>query len=87
MAYPCGDCGKNCVKSVVACDSCDKWFHIRCQKLTKANLATLTDANSCEFHCFSCSYKNGEFDYKKSLDRLGKYATFLHTFLQFWIQI
>ena len=57
MAYPCGDCGKNCVDFVVARDSYDKWFHIRCQNLTKANLTTLTDATSCDFHC--CNWKMG----------------------------
>ena len=27
MAYPCGDCGKNCTCLCVACDQYDTWFH------------------------------------------------------------
>ena len=59
----------------VACESCEKWFHIRCQNLTKLNLAVLSDAISCEYHCLGCTYKKGKFDFDQSLKRLSKYAT------------
>ena len=69
MAYPCDDCGKNCVRARIACQRCDQWFHIRCQKNSKSQLVSLT-ATCFDFFCFGCTYENGVFDYKRSLDRL-----------------
>ena len=73
MAYPCGDCGKNCVKSCIACDRCDRWFHIACQKLSKAQFKSLS-STSCDYLCTFCTYKNGVYDYDLALSRLEKYS-------------
>ena len=35
MAYPCGDCGGNCITDVICCDNCENWFHYKCQNLLK----------------------------------------------------
>ena len=74
MAFPCGDCGKNCLKSVVACESFDQWFHIRCQKISKAQFGIISNSPSCDYFCSGCTNKDNNFDYDLALDRLGKYG-------------
>ena len=74
MAYPCGVCGKNCLKNVVACEKCDRWFHARCEKLTKAHIKCLSSTD-CDFLCTKCTEdSNGDFDFGLSLKRLEKYS-------------
>ena len=74
MAYPCGVCGKNCLKNVVACEKCDRWFHARCEKLTKAHIKCLSSTD-CDFLCTKCTEdSNSDFDFGLSLKRLEKYS-------------
>ena len=74
MAYPCGVRGKNCLKNVVACEKCDRWFHTRCEKLTKAHIKCLSSTD-CDFFCTKCAEdSNGDFDFGFSLKRLEKYS-------------
>ena len=75
MAYPCGDCGKNCTCLCVACDQCETWFHNTCQKLTKDQFCILRTSPNCDYICLKCCRTNdGYFDFDNSIKRLEKYA-------------
>ena len=42
MSYPCGKWGGECIFDVVLCDSCDVWFHYRCENLLKKQFTEIT---------------------------------------------
>jgi hypothetical protein len=70
----CGVCAKKVVRSGVACDTCDQWFHVRCENLKKDDMDFLMKS-PCEYHCSVCTYKDGMYDYKLALIRLEMYAS------------
>ena len=78
MAYPCGDCGGNCITDVICCDNCENWFHYKCQNLLKKKLSLKFEAGKtpfCDFVCTKCTKTvDGDFDFEKSLKRLEKYS-------------
>ena len=75
MAYPCGNCGKNCTRMCVFCEKCESWFHNNCQSITKNQFLTLKQSKNCDYICVGCCETvNNEFDYELSLKRLESYA-------------
>ena len=77
MAYPCGDCGRNCITDVICCDSCENWFHYKCQNLLKTNVTEIRSRKNsfCDYVCTKCAKTvDGNFDFEKSLKRLEKYS-------------
>ena len=72
--YPCGDCNKRCTTFVIACDTCNRWFHIKCQRLSKEQFQTLGKYPDISYHCIQCTSNNGVYDFAASLRRLGQYA-------------
>ena len=81
MAFPCGDCGGNCITDVICCDNCENWFHYKCQNLLKKHITGIRSKKNsfCDYICTSCT-KNAacNFDFKKSIKRLENYSTFGH---------
>ena len=81
MAFPCGDCGGNCITDVICCDNCENWFHYKCQNLLKKHITEIRSKKNsfCDYICTSCT-KNaaGNFDFEKSIKRLENYSTFGH---------
>ena len=73
MAYPCGDCGKNCTFLCVACDQCETWFQNTCQKLTKDQFSILRKSLNCDYVCLKCcKTNNGYFDFDNSIKKIRK---------------
>ena len=85
MAYPCGDCGGNCITDVSCCDNCENWFHYKCQNLLKKNVTEIRSRKNsfCDYVCTKCTKTvDGNFDFEKSLKRLEN----IH-FLDIWKQV
>ena len=59
--FPCGDCGKACTwnqrRPVIACDSCDIWFHKDCIGLTSQVFDTLAFSDA-SWICCNCGLPN-----------------------------
>lgn len=73
MGFPCGNCNKDCKLNCIACDQCNLWFHIKCQHLSKQQLNFLTNS-SCSFFCLDCNKTDGNYNFNKSMTRLGSYS-------------
>ena len=68
--WPCGICSKQCKTYCICCGTCNRWFHIECEEITRLQLTVLSD-NSIEYICSSCCKdENGSFDVEASLNRL-----------------
>lgn len=77
MSYPCGDCGGNCAAGCVFCESCENWFHYKCQNLLKRQFSEISSSKNafCDYICTKCTKTpEGLFDFGKSLKRLEKYS-------------
>ena len=74
LSYPCGNCEKNCIDLCVACGTCGKWFHGKCQAITDKDLTKLAKSNA-EYHCRHCTEDEKGHIFKNSLDRLGRAST------------
>ena len=77
MAYPCGDCGGNCITDVICCDDCENWFHYKCQNLLKKNVTEIRNRKNslCDYVCTKCTkIVDGNFDFEIFLKRLEKYS-------------
>ena len=48
VQYPCGTCEKECDSECVACDLCDRWFHLDCVK------CTVEDVEEIDWFCTTC---------------------------------
>ena len=46
-------CGKSSTADMAQCTLCDQWWHFKCQRLSKAEIATLSDSDA-EWFCSNC---------------------------------
>ena len=68
--WPCGQCKLSCKTDCVCCESCNVWFHAKCERLSANEMSTLSD-NSVYFICTNCCKNDqGNFDYDAALMRL-----------------
>ena len=74
LSYPCGNCEKNCIDLCVACGTCGKWFHGKCQAITDKDLTKLAKSNA-EYRFRHCTEDEKGHIFKNSLDRLGRTST------------
>ncbi|KAK3924314.1 PHD finger protein 3, partial [Frankliniella fusca] len=51
---------------MVACDSCDKWFHGNCVGVTQNQIDE--EYKDCEWFCFKCSWKEKETEFQNLLE-------------------
>ena len=72
IKYPCGVCNKNCVGcNDIACEKCNKWFHTKCEGLSKVDFGFLSSTD-LEYVCSSCMLPEGSFNFDAALARLTK---------------
>lgn len=72
VEYPCDTCYKNCNgNNNTACDTCDKWFHQKCEGLSNKDLNYLQKCPLSYVCTKCCKTAGGDFDFDRSLERLG----------------
>lgn len=72
VEYPCDTCHKNCDgNNNIACDTCDKWFHQKCEGLSNKDFNYLQKCPLSYICTKCCKTAGGDFDFEKSLERLG----------------
>lgn len=72
VEYPCDTCHKNCDgDNNSACDTCDKWFHQKCEGLSNKDLNYLQKCPLSYVCTKCCKTAGGDFDFDESLERLG----------------
>ena len=68
--WPCAVCTKGCTTNAILCDYCGQWTHYSCESLSESEFNELSDI-TCGYVCTTCRVdRKGEFDFKKSLQRL-----------------
>ena len=65
----CGTCEHECKRKVLHCGSCERWFHVKCERLIKKQLVDLSEM-LLDFIGSICCKTGDEFDYGASLSRL-----------------
>ena len=70
-AFPCVEC-KNDVESGLMCDNCDRWTHYNCLGLNDYEGYIEKFLKNINFFCSYCKYRNKNFDFRASLERLGQ---------------
>ena len=60
IEFPCGVCTKAVAKNhkAVCCDVCQKWIHIKCNKLDKNDYRYLQENVDDLFFCINCISQN-----------------------------
>ena len=56
IKYPCGICNKAVANNhhAIQCDSCQKWMHIKCNKLNKKDYREFQKNSDKSFVCINC---------------------------------
>ena len=68
--WPCAVCTKGCTTNAILCEYCGQWAHYSCESLSESEFNELSDI-TCGYVCTTCRVdRKGEFDFKKSLQRL-----------------
>jgi exonuclease VII large subunit len=65
---PCGACSealRDSQDQAVACDVCNRWYHLECTDLTQSDLKTVSKI-SIKWHCHTCNDVLGTFDTRLS---------------------
>ena len=44
-------CKRNCKKRAVQCDSCDRWLHYNCEKLTEDEVKMIENRQDYSYKC------------------------------------
>ena len=72
-SYPCGTCNQECDgHRNVACDSCDSWYHQKCESLNNINFSFL-GKTSLSYICSRCILdSHGNFNFLAGLQRLNE---------------
>ncbi len=54
--FPCGDCAKPVKRNQkgIACDTCDKWYHTKCLRMSDAMYFNLAEDESLPWECRHC---------------------------------
>ncbi|MEW8548790.1 MAG: PHD finger domain-containing protein [Candidatus Thiodiazotropha sp.] len=50
----CQKCKRNCKKRAVQCDSCDRWSHYNCEKLTESEIKLIEGKKDYIYRCMMC---------------------------------
>lgn len=94
-AANCGKCAKILRENkdqAVACDVCNRWYHLECTDLTKSDIKTVSKP-SVKWHCHSCCDVLGSFDHRlssleKRLDeQFTSQSKHIESFKQSWADV
>jgi len=59
VRYPCGECNKSVLfGKAIACDTCNKWFHVPCISMNSTNFNCYQNNKDLEWICCSCGLAN-----------------------------
>lgn len=74
VEWPCGVCNLESKADCLYCETCERWFHKKCENVNTQNFklfATTPEA----YICVKCRSNGVGFDYSQGLKRLKKVST------------